>query len=113
MRYTLEEYKKIIEYLVNTDMTMVEIAKELNKAVTQIKRINDGGVKLAKMLFPEVEFPIRDTKMQRNIKLLKDVASNNYSIEEIAAKYKLTVANVRNILHRHKQLLEEVKNNDK
>lgn len=100
--FTLEEYQKVIDYLQNSDKTFTQIGKELRKSNTQIKKINDGDVYRIRLLFPQIEFPIRESIADRNYRLIEDYCAGK-EISELAIEYALTEKNVRATIYRYKK----------
>ena len=97
--FTLEKYQNIIDLLTNSEKTFSEIAKEINSSPSYIKRINDGEVKLVKFAFQDIVFPIRETKKERNKKIMNDL-NKGMSIKDMAQKYKMTESNIHTIIYR-------------
>lgn len=75
-----EDYDELIELLVNSDLTLKQIAERLNLGYSTVKKINSGT--LRKDLYPS--HPIRVHKFPKAIKTIDLLQNTDYSIKEIA-----------------------------
>lgn len=97
--FTLEKYQNIIDLLTNSEKTFSEIAKETNSSPSYIKRINDGKVRIVRFAFQDIVFPIRESKEERNKRIMNDL-DDGMSVKEVAQKYELTDSSIRMIVYR-------------
>lgn len=97
--FTLEKYENIIDLLKNSEKSLSEIAKETNSSPSYIKQINDGGVKLVKFAFQDTVFPIRESKEERNKRIMDDL-NEGMSVKDVAQKYDMADSSIRTIVYR-------------
>lgn len=57
--YGKEYYQRVIDELKNTKLSQAKIAEKLDMGKSTVQRINTGNIKLLKVLFPDLVFPIR------------------------------------------------------
>lgn len=103
--FTLEKYQNIIDLLTNSEKTFSEIAKEIKSSPSYVKRINDGEVKLVRFAFQDTVFPIRESKKERNKKIINDL-NEGMKVQDVAEKYKMTESNIRTIVYRTAKKVE-------
>lgn len=97
--FTLEKYQNIIDLLTNSEKSFSEIAKETNSAPSHIKRINDGEIKLVRFAFQDIVFPIRETKEERNKRIINDL-NEGMSVKDVAQKYDMAISSIRSIVYK-------------
>ena len=97
--FTLEKYQNIIDLLTNSEKTFLEIARETKASPSYIRRINNGEVKLVRFAFQDVVFPIRESKKERNKRIINDL-DDGMSVKDAALKYDLTDSSIRMIVYR-------------
>jgi AraC-like DNA-binding protein len=108
-RYTLDKYKAVIDLLINSEKTFADIARELHCSLSHVKKINDGGVKMALYIFEDVQFPIRESKQTRNKKIMDDL-ENGMSVKEASQKYEMADSTIRTITYRENNKRGKQKN---
>ena len=78
---TDKDYDELVDLLINTDLTLVEIAKRLNMGYSTVKKINAG--KLRPELYPT--HPIRPYKFPKAQKTKELLLNTDYNLEDIMA----------------------------
>lgn len=88
-----EDYDELIDLLVNSDLSLVEIAERLDLGYSTVKKINAGS--LRKGLYPT--YPIRSYKYPKALKTIELLQMSEYSIKEIAQIVGYSEQSVRRI----------------
>lgn len=75
-----DDYSELIDLLANSDLSLAEIARQLELGYSTVKKINAGT--LRKGLYPT--YPIRKHRSPKAIKIIDLLKNSEYSIQEIA-----------------------------
>lgn len=89
-----EKVQQVIDLLKNSNLTLNQIAEKTgyhNKG--SIIRINNGSYHFN----PDLSYPIRKTKAQKNLEAAKLLKETNLTIKEISEKVGLGITTIRNI----------------
>ncbi len=88
-----EEYDDLIDLLINSNLKLTEIAKQLNLGYSTVKKINQGT--LRKGLYPS--YPIRKNIYPKAIKAINLLQTTELSNKEIAQEVGYSEENIRRI----------------